>query len=142
MGITKSNLFTDEQNELAKLAKVFAHPARIAIIQHLIQSNACITGDLVEEIGLARAVPPYEGIMTSREGLYRILLAEGPEAADLDRLYGERRHRLLFEFAGLCGAGARPVVCLGSCAALAGALAWSRGLRARQAVPAAGRAAV
>ena len=55
MGITKSNLFTDEQNELAKLAKVFAHPARIAIIQHLIQSNACITGDLVEEIGLAQA---------------------------------------------------------------------------------------
>ena len=55
MGITKSNLFTDEQNELAQIAKVFAHPARIAIVQYLIKANACINGDLVEELGLAQA---------------------------------------------------------------------------------------
>lgn len=55
MGITKSNLFTDEQNELALTAKAFAHPARIAIIQHLLKANACINGDLVQELGLAQA---------------------------------------------------------------------------------------
>ncbi|TRX16564.1 transcriptional regulator, partial [Flavobacterium franklandianum] len=37
MGITKSDHFTDEQNELATLAKAIGHPARIAIIQHLIK---------------------------------------------------------------------------------------------------------
>ena len=34
--------------------KALAHPARIAIIQHLIKANACICGDLVEELGLAQ----------------------------------------------------------------------------------------
>ena len=32
-----------------------AHPARIAIIQHLVKAQACICGDLVEELGLAQA---------------------------------------------------------------------------------------
>lgn len=55
MGITKSNLFTEEQNELAVLAKAFAHPARIAILEHLLKSNQCINSDLVNELGLAQA---------------------------------------------------------------------------------------
>lgn len=55
MGVTKTDLFTEEQNELAKVAKVFAHPARIAILQYLIKSNTCINGDLVQELGLAQA---------------------------------------------------------------------------------------
>ncbi len=37
------------------MMKALAHPARIAIIQHLVKSDACICGDLVEELGLAQA---------------------------------------------------------------------------------------
>lgn len=55
MGLTKSEIFTKEQNELAQLLKALAHPARIAIVQHIIQSKACICGDLVDELGLAQA---------------------------------------------------------------------------------------
>ena len=55
MGVTKTDLFSDTQNGLATAAKAFAHPARIAIIQHLLKSNACINGDLVQELGLAQA---------------------------------------------------------------------------------------
>ena len=55
MGLTKSEIFTNEQNEIAKLAKAFAHPARVAILHHLFKSNTCICGDLVDEIGLAQA---------------------------------------------------------------------------------------
>ncbi|MDW7695148.1 metalloregulator ArsR/SmtB family transcription factor [Flammeovirgaceae bacterium SG7u.111] len=54
MGVTKSELFTEEQNELALAAKAFAHPARVAIIQYLLKANACINGDLVQELGLAQ----------------------------------------------------------------------------------------
>ena len=54
MGVTKSEIFTEEQNTVAKIAKVLGHPARIAILQHLIKSKSCICGDLVEEIGLAQ----------------------------------------------------------------------------------------
>ncbi len=55
MGLTKADLFTAEQNELAAMAKVLAHPARIAILHHLIKANACINSDLVAELGLAQA---------------------------------------------------------------------------------------
>lgn len=55
MGLTKTEIFTDKQNKLAQMMKALAHPARIAILQHLIKANACICGDLVEELGLAQA---------------------------------------------------------------------------------------
>src|SRR6202012_2469824 len=55
MGTTKTEIFTDEQNALAVMLKAIAHPARIAILQHIISANACICGDLVEELGLAQA---------------------------------------------------------------------------------------
>ena len=55
MGVTKTDLFSAQQNQLATWAKVLGHPARIAIIQHLVKANACICGDLVEELGLAQA---------------------------------------------------------------------------------------
>lgn len=55
MGITKTEIFTEKQNELATLLKAIAHPARIAILQQIISANACICGDLVEELGLAQA---------------------------------------------------------------------------------------
>lgn len=55
MGLTKTDLFTAQQNEIAKLTKALAHPARIAILQHLLKANACINSDLVKELGLAQA---------------------------------------------------------------------------------------
>lgn len=50
----KSEKFTDQQNQIALFSKAFGHPARVAILQHLFKINACICGDLVEEIGLAQ----------------------------------------------------------------------------------------
>jgi predicted transcriptional regulator len=55
MGLTKTDLFTEEQNNIALLAKAFGHPARVAILQHLLKANACINSDLVYELGLAQA---------------------------------------------------------------------------------------
>ena len=54
MGLTKSEIFTPEQNEISSIAKVFGHPARVAILQHLFKIDSCICGDLVDEIGLAQ----------------------------------------------------------------------------------------
>jgi DNA-binding transcriptional ArsR family regulator len=54
MGLAKTDMFTDEQNEISLFAKVFGHPARVAILQHLFKINSCVCGDLVSEIGLAQ----------------------------------------------------------------------------------------
>jgi DNA-binding transcriptional ArsR family regulator len=55
MGLKKSEIFSKEQKRLATLMKALGHPARIAIIQTLIKAEACICGDLVDELGLAQA---------------------------------------------------------------------------------------
>ncbi|MCD0489883.1 metalloregulator ArsR/SmtB family transcription factor [Pedobacter sp. MC2016-14] len=55
MGLTKTEIFTEKQNQLSVLLKAMAHPARIAILQQIIAAKACICGDLVEELGLAQA---------------------------------------------------------------------------------------
>lgn len=55
MGLTKTEIFTEEQNQLAVMLKALAHPARIAILEYIIKANACICGDLVNELGLAQA---------------------------------------------------------------------------------------
>jgi ArsR family transcriptional regulator len=54
MGLAKTEMFTDQQNEIALFAKVFGHPARVSILQYLFKINSCVCGDLVNEIGLAQ----------------------------------------------------------------------------------------
>lgn len=54
MGLSKTSLFTKKQNELAAMAKALAHPARIAILEHLLKTNTCVCGSLVETLGLAQ----------------------------------------------------------------------------------------
>ncbi|MDC8104037.1 MULTISPECIES: ArsR/SmtB family transcription factor [Chryseobacterium] len=55
MGATKTDHFTDKQNKIATIAKALGHPARIAIIEYLLKVNACICGDIVNELPLAQA---------------------------------------------------------------------------------------
>lgn len=55
MGLTKTDAFTKRQNIVAAICKALGHPARIAILEHLIQTNTCITGDLVEVLPLSQA---------------------------------------------------------------------------------------
>jgi DNA-binding transcriptional ArsR family regulator len=55
MGITKSALFKKRQNRIASLAKAFDHPARVAIIEHLLDHKTCICNDLVNELPLSQS---------------------------------------------------------------------------------------
>ena len=54
MGATKTDHYSDYQNEIARIAKALGHPARMAIIGYLVQKNACICGDIVNELPLAQ----------------------------------------------------------------------------------------
>ena len=55
MGLSKTEIFSEKQNDLALMAKALGHPARIAILDYLISINTCVCGDLVQELGLAQA---------------------------------------------------------------------------------------
>ncbi len=55
MAKSKTDLFTKQEVDLAKIAKTLAHPARIKILNLLNQKGTCITGELVELMPLAQA---------------------------------------------------------------------------------------
>jgi ArsR family transcriptional regulator len=54
MGLTKTQHFTTQQNELAIINKALGHPARLAIIEYLLKVDTCICGDIVNELPLAQ----------------------------------------------------------------------------------------
>ena len=47
--------YSEETEELARLAKAISHPARIIILKHLSKLDSCFTGDLVDVLPLAQA---------------------------------------------------------------------------------------
>jgi DNA-binding transcriptional ArsR family regulator len=55
MGLTKTEAFSQTQNELATLSKALGHPARIAILQFLAQRKVCVCGDIVDELPLSQS---------------------------------------------------------------------------------------
>ena len=55
MGVTKTEHFTDVQNEMAIKLKALAHPARIAIIEYILTQKTCICNDLVGTLPLSQS---------------------------------------------------------------------------------------
>lgn len=55
MPVTKAEEFSVRDNRIASYAKALAHPARVAILRMLISRNACICGDIVEELPLSQS---------------------------------------------------------------------------------------
>jgi len=54
-GLRKQNRLLTTRIAWLILAKAFAHSARVAILQLLAERNACVCGDLVNELPLAQA---------------------------------------------------------------------------------------
>ncbi len=54
MGVTKTDAYTDRQLRRAHLCKALGHPARIAILEHLLQADCCICQDLTDLIDLSQ----------------------------------------------------------------------------------------
>ncbi|MBM3987483.1 MAG: winged helix-turn-helix transcriptional regulator [Planctomycetes bacterium] len=43
------------ERELARLAKVLGHPARVRIVRFLREHESCVCGTIVDEVGLAQS---------------------------------------------------------------------------------------
>lgn len=54
MGATKTEIYSSDAIKIAQMAKVFAHPARVAILQYISRQDSCICNDIVDEIGLSQ----------------------------------------------------------------------------------------
>ena len=54
MTYKKTELFDEDLQRLAEIAKVMSHPARLAVLRYLAKCNTCISGDISNEIPLSR----------------------------------------------------------------------------------------
>ena len=48
-------VYTNRQEQLARIAKALGHPARVAIMQFLARQTECYFGDIHEELPIAKA---------------------------------------------------------------------------------------
>jgi DNA-binding transcriptional ArsR family regulator len=55
MGASKIIDYSEAELQIAKFAKALSHPARVAILQLLIQKQSCICGDIVDELPIAQS---------------------------------------------------------------------------------------
>jgi ArsR family transcriptional regulator, arsenate/arsenite/antimonite-responsive transcriptional repressor len=69
MGLSKKEAFSARQNKIADLAKALAHPARIAILEFLARQDACVCGDIVNELPLSQATVSQHLAELKRIGL-------------------------------------------------------------------------
>ncbi len=59
----------DADQELAALAKAVGHPARVAILRLLARKNACICGEIVDELPLAQSTVSQHLKVLKQSGL-------------------------------------------------------------------------
>lgn len=71
MGASKTTVFSEQQNRLADLAKAMGHPARIAILEYLVQQKGCICKDIVDELPLAQPTISQHLRVLKRAGLIK-----------------------------------------------------------------------
>ena len=53
--ITETKAYTLSQQKTARYAKALAHPVRVFILQFLAERTCCYSGDMAEELPIARS---------------------------------------------------------------------------------------
>lgn len=98
MGTSKKEKFNKDQNQLADLAKAFAHPARIAILEFLAKQNTCICGDIVEKLPLSQATVSQHLAELKRIGLIKGEIAGPKVCYCIDKKAWQEAKQLLGQF--------------------------------------------
>jgi ArsR family transcriptional regulator, arsenate/arsenite/antimonite-responsive transcriptional repressor len=62
---------TGADEELARLAKAVGHPARVRILRLLVRREACVCGDIVDELPLAQSTVSQHLKVLKDAGLVR-----------------------------------------------------------------------
>lgn len=77
MGITRTELFSDDDNRLAFQLKALAHPARLSIIRTLLEAPGCVNARFVTSTGLAQPTVSRHLEVLVTAGLLRARLEHG-----------------------------------------------------------------
>ncbi len=53
--VTETDTFTVSQKKMARYAKALSHPVRVFILDFLAEKKCCFSGDMAEELPIARS---------------------------------------------------------------------------------------
>ncbi len=71
MGLSKTQSFSTRENRIADFAKALAHPARVAILEFLSRQDACMCGDIVDQLPLSQSTVSQHLAELKRVGLIK-----------------------------------------------------------------------
>ncbi len=71
MGVSKRHLHSMQVNQLADLAKVLSHPARISILNYIGDCDGCLCKDISEKIRLSQPTTSQHLQVIKKSGLLR-----------------------------------------------------------------------
>ena len=98
MGLSKKKSFTSRENQIADLAKALGHPARVAILEFLAKQNACICGDIVQELPLSQSTVSQHLAELKRVGLIKGEIAGPTVCYCIDKKAWDEARELLSAF--------------------------------------------
>jgi DNA-binding transcriptional ArsR family regulator len=84
----------EADEELATLSKALGHPARVKIVRILLRKNACVCGDIVDELPLAQSTVSQHLKVLKEAGLIRGDV-DGPRVCYCIEAHALRRLRAL-----------------------------------------------
>lgn len=71
MGVSKRHIHSVSVNQLADLAKVLSHPARIAILNYIGDCDGCLCKDISEKIRLSQPTTSQHLQIIKKAGLLK-----------------------------------------------------------------------
>lgn len=98
MGANKSNLFGEEENNLAVVSKALGHPARIAILKILTKHKGCICGDISDELPLAQSTISQHLKVLKEAGLIHGEVEGAKVCYSLNPVFIQQMHYMLTVF--------------------------------------------
>jgi DNA-binding transcriptional ArsR family regulator len=109
MGASKSDQFSKKHNQMANVLKALAHPARVAIVEYLLFVDACICGDIVNELPLAQPTISRHLKELKQAGLIQgeiqgtaICYCLNPKTVQMLIEYFDRMHKRLLNLKTCC----------------------------------------
>ncbi len=96
--IKKPEDFSIYDVTVAKYAKALSHPARIAILNLLIQKKSCICGDIVEELPLAQSTVSQHLKVLKEAGLIKGDIEGSTVCYCIDEIAWERAKSIIQDF--------------------------------------------
>lgn len=87
MGLIRREIHKAEVNALADRLRAIAHPARLALLRRIAQSNNCICTDLSEDLGLAQATVSQHLKILRDAGIIRGAIAGNAVCYCIDRVF-------------------------------------------------------